>query len=87
MGLTGRLRQAVLGGAGEDQLHGAAEVYAVPDGDVDRRDALTRPEHLADDLAPVGEVGGAPLLLAGLLVLANEPTLRTPDCGYVEKET
>ena len=86
MSLAGALRQAVLRATGEDEIYRAIQVYAVADRNIDWRDTGTGADYPADDLFAVDEVGGAPLLLSGLLVLTDEPALRATNRWHVEKE-
>src|SRR5918998_3295761 len=85
--LPGRLRQSVLRAAGQDEIHGAPQIYAVPHRDVDRGDSVPRPEYPTDDLPTVHEVSGATLLPPWLLVAPHEPALGAPHRRNVEKES
>src|SRR5215210_2064254 len=79
VGLAGCLGQPVPRAAPHDEVHGARQVYAVADRDVDRGDPGAGAHDLTDDLFAVDEVRCVSLLRAGLLVLADESALRAPD--------
>src|SRR5918992_2274423 len=84
--LPGRLRQPVPRAAGQDEIHGAPQIYAVPHRDVDGGDSFPRPDDPSDYLPTVHEVRGATLLPPWLLKASYEPALGAPHRRNVEKD-
>src|SRR5919112_6444514 len=80
------LRQPVLRAAGQDEIHGAPQIYAVPHRDVDGGDSVPRPDHPTDDLPTVHEVSGATLFPPRLFIAPHEPALGATYRRNVEKE-
>src|ERR687894_1440792 len=84
--LPGRLRQSVLRAAGQVEIHGAPQIYAVPHRDIDGRDSFPRPDDPTDNLPTMHEVRGATLLPPRLLIASYEPALGAPHRRNVEKD-
>src|SRR5215211_5865689 len=81
------LRQTVLRAAGQDEIHGALQIYAVPHRDVNGGDSLSRPDHPTDGLSTMHEISDATLLPPGLLIAPHEPALGATHRGNVERES
>src|SRR5215211_7236949 len=80
------LRQTVLRAAGQDEIHGALQIYAVPHRYVDGGDSLSGPDHPTYGLSTMHEISGATLLPPGLLIGPQEPALGATHRRNIEKD-